>query len=273
MESVEDATKALELYRQEGDNAGIAHALCELAVGVGVVHGRLDEEHRLAEEACHHARLAGDDRRIGQALAAVAAVDPERRADLLSEAAAFLRRAGDLRLIVMAYTNAAYVALLENRLDEADSLLAVALDTVRLTDSPHLEAFIHGNLGLTRLFEGRTKEARAGFSRQLGICVATGLHIDGEGLAGMAAVAVTDENLELAARLFGASRGAGYPPTVVDDPVTERLNRLFFFPARRSFGEDMWDRVQHEGEMLDPAAAADLALSDLDGRAHPSRSP
>ena len=57
-----DAATALELYREAGDHAGIAYALSELALGAGIDAGDLEKEQRLAEAACRHAQVAGDER-------------------------------------------------------------------------------------------------------------------------------------------------------------------------------------------------------------------
>jgi hypothetical protein len=73
------AQVALELYREFDDQQGIAMSLISLAICARRVNDRKNER-AYAEEACRHARLAGDDATLGLSLAELGAAVPAGRA-------------------------------------------------------------------------------------------------------------------------------------------------------------------------------------------------
>jgi tetratricopeptide (TPR) repeat protein len=260
-----EAESALELYRQAGDHAGIAEALCELAIAAAVYADDVAQDRRYAEQACRHARLAGDDRMLGRALARLAAVSGNRRREVLEQAAEYLARVGDYRELAMAYSNTAYVALAENSVPEAVSLLEVALKAVERVDSAYLEMIVLGNLGLAQLFSGDIDRAEQTFGRQLRLCREHGYRNNSEGVVGMAAVAAGHCHYETAARLRGAARAAGYPPAMFDQHIEARLERDYFVPARERYGLGVWRRAEAEGAALAYEQAVDCALNQPTG--------
>jgi predicted ATPase/DNA-binding SARP family transcriptional activator len=251
---------ALALFQQAQDHAGMADALCEIAVGVGVGGRDLDRELQYAQEACQHARLADDERRLGRALCTLAATSGAERSSLLEQGAELLAKVGDFRQIAVGHSNAAYVALTEDRVAEALELLDVALRSIARVDSPFWNMTILGNVGLANLFMGHVDRASEAFDRQLRLCLKHGIRNNGEGLAGAAAVAATEGRYETAAKLRSAARSIGYPPNVFDELINDRLGREFFTPASARRGTARWRRDEEAGGSLSYDEAISYAI-------------
>ncbi|MDQ6819816.1 MAG: hypothetical protein M3076_05660 [Actinomycetota bacterium] len=114
--AIDGMQTAVALYRRANDHAGVSETLSALASAVGVFSGDLAGERRCAREACHHARLAGDDGLLGVALGRLAAVAGDERRTILEQAAELLIPLGNYREVAGAYSTAAYVALTEESL-------------------------------------------------------------------------------------------------------------------------------------------------------------
>ena len=152
--AINRAETALEIYRDVGDDTGIADAMCALAGTRGAIAGSFEQQHSDFEEACRHATIAGDETVLARALAGLALVSSENRVELVEEAAELLSRVGNYRTLAAVCSDAAYVALSRGALDKALSLLGRALDAVGRIDSPWWTMVVHGNLGLAKLFSG-----------------------------------------------------------------------------------------------------------------------
>jgi tetratricopeptide (TPR) repeat protein len=125
-----DAAAALELYRQLGDQAGIAESLVSLGYRqVGL--GRYREAGAIAEHALVAARASGDERAIGWALwlRVTAGEGFDEVRSLAREAVVHFRQRGVTRRIYPLLDAAAYVALSDARYAEALPLLDEALST------------------------------------------------------------------------------------------------------------------------------------------------
>ena len=258
--AIEGTQAALDLYRQGNDDAGISETLSELAVAVGVFHDDLAGERRYAQEACRHARIAGDDALLGRALGKLAAVSGDQRPVILKQAAELLIPLGDYRQVASAYSSAAYVALSEDRIGEATSLLDTALQAVRRIEDPWQTMVIFSNLGLARLFSGDLDQASDAFERALRLRAQHGFENAGEGLAGLAAVAAAQRRDERAARLRGAAHAAGYPPATFDKKIDDRLERDYLAAARTRCGDAAWRAGEQAGEELATEHANAYAL-------------
>lgn len=143
---------ALALFTQAGDHAGISETLCTLAVTVGVFDDDLDGERRYAQEACEHARIAGDDGLLGLALGRLAAPSSDERGVLLDQAARLLAPLGNHRVIASVYSGAGYVAMSEDRMAEAARILEIGLQAAERSNNPYATMVALGNIGLVHLF-------------------------------------------------------------------------------------------------------------------------
>ena len=265
---------ALALYREIGDVAGISDAYREL-VFFYLAAGDTRRRDTCAQAACRHARLAGDDALLGEALAKLVITLPAGEGvATLRQAAELLMPIGNWRPIARAYNNVAFAALKEGRPTEAIELLDVALRLIEERDSPPDLMVTCGNIGLANLLAGNMSGARAAFARQLRICAGQAYRRGAdEGLVGIAAIAASDGRAAQAARLLGAGRAMGYPgPDQADKAMYDQLEREFFAPARASYGLDAWHRAELAGAALsyEQALAAALAEAILPGDKAPS---
>ena len=168
---MEAATAALRLYEQIDDQAGMCLAYCSLTTGARLRgdHGRA---RAYGEAACRHARAAGDDMVLGWALSRLGqTLVPDQGPAALAEAAEVLERLGNYRELANAYSNAAYVALIQGRTDDALELLDVAVPAAQRVRNPETLMIVSGNVGLASLFAGDLERAENAFRRQLELCV------------------------------------------------------------------------------------------------------
>ena len=258
---LESARDALDVYRRAGDHAGPSRALRMLALAEGVTLGNLEQERRHANAACHHARLAGDNTLLGQALGTLAAVSGHERASLLEQSASLLAPLGNYRAIANAHSAASYVALLENHVEEATGYLATALEAAERIDDPWQKMMIWGNLGLARLFSGELHTAADAFEHQIELCDRHSLGTDyaAEGVVGLAAVAAAERQDAIAAQLHGAARAWGHPSTELDKRIGDRLEHDYFAPARARTGLERWTDSELQGASFSLPQAIALA--------------
>jgi predicted ATPase len=267
---IKGARAALALFREVNDHAGMSKALHELAIAASWVTGNTDEERRYAEMSVRHARIAGDDDILGRALGWLAARSGDKRQAILEEAADLLVPLGNYRAIASVYSAAAYVALTEDRLAEAASLLDTALQAASRTDAPYLTVTITANRAHASLLAGNLSAARDEYERtlRLGVQYASRWD-DGEMLAGLASVAAGEGRYEPAARLRGAARSAGYPATASDRLFDDRLERDYFDRARAAYGPEAWRRGEQTGAALSLEEAIAYALAESPHLASP----
>jgi predicted ATPase/DNA-binding SARP family transcriptional activator len=257
------ANAALALYRRADDQAGISDALSALMALAGWL-GDVDNERAFAEAACRHARLAGDDERLGWALAGLAPLLPagERRSTF-EQATELLAQSGSYRELAIAYAHAAYEALKRDEIVEALDLLASALTEADKLDNWTESAFIYCNLGLAKLFSGDLPGARDAFERELRLSAGRVFPVDAsEGLAALAALMARTDRPEQTARLLGAARSLGYP-WGDEQVIYDRLERDYFAPARSRYEPTAWRRAEEAGAALPLEQAISYALAEL----------
>ena len=130
--------------------------------------------------------------------------------------------------------------------------------------APGLSMLLQGNLGLATLLTGEQERADEAFRNQMDWCrklVARPFAC--EGLAGLARVALSRHGLKRAARLAGASEAHRYGQQ--RNPIDERLDAMFFTPARVRSGPETWDPDLREGATLSLAEAIASALETSSG--------
>ena len=241
----------------------MSETLSMLAIAVGVFADDLAGERRYAQEACRHARIAADDGLLARALGRLAAVSGDQRGAILEQAAELLIPLGNYREVASAYSSAAYIALAEDHLREATSLLDRALRAVERIDDPSETAMILSNTGLARLFSGDINDAREAFERALRLRTENALReVADESLAGLAAVAAAEGRYEMAARLRGVTRAFGYPPASFDKRIDDRLERDYLAAARARYGDVAWRDGEQAGAGMSREQAIAYALGD-----------
>jgi predicted ATPase/DNA-binding SARP family transcriptional activator len=244
------ASVALGLYESLQDDAGISAACCMLTP-LSAWLGDRDAQLSFADRACEHARLAGDDGLLGNALGRLVQELPvDERPSVLEEVTALLTRSGNYRQLGITFNNCADRAMKEGRIPEALRLFEMSERAAAKMTTPWLHMRLVGNIGQAHLFDGNHEAARERFAQELQERDIHGFDsaID-FCLAGLAALAARDDQLERAAMLLGAARAAGYANP--DDRVLEeRLEHDFFAPPRARHGEEAWRRSEELGRML-----------------------
>lgn len=202
-------------------------------------------------------------RLLGRALGGLAVVSGERRLTLLQDAAELLRRHGNYREIAKASSAAAYVALTEDRLDQASTLVDTAREAGGKVDDAYLNMNILGNVGLVMLFLARSAQLESRFRGRSSYAASTRREV-GECLALLAAVTAAEQRDELARRLLGAARTWNYPPNEFDRRMEDRLERDYFAPARMRVGTGACCRSEGAGATLSYEQAINEALTARD---------
>jgi predicted ATPase/DNA-binding SARP family transcriptional activator len=259
-------SEAKAIARTLTDPATRAEVLCDCA-GVMSVSGRPEAAAPVADEAFACANATGDAWLIAKTAEAraMAAGSPEELRERVEQTAPLLERVGDARRLVSLLTFAASAALGSGRDGDAATYLHRALPLARELDEH--STWLHGNIGLFALLTGDLEPARNAFREQLTLGRDLVMPLAAsQALSGLAAVAATENKLELAARLAGA--GAAHRSRVPDDPVGARIDSTFLEPARTRLGADGWDTAFGEGAALSIEAAT---LYGLDGPPAPGR--
>ena len=195
--------------------------------------------------------MAGDDRLLGNALARlVRSLPVDERPAVLEEVTTLLTRFGNYRQLIVAFNNCADKAMKEGDYAEALRLFEIAETAAARMTTPWLTMRLVDNIGLAHLFDGSHTAARERFAHELELRDVHGFDSSiNFCLAGLAALAAQNGQLERAALLLGAARAVGYAHP--DDRVLEeRLERDFFAPARARHGEEAWRRSEELGRML-----------------------
>ena len=260
---VEQAGLAHELYRALGDDRGMAESLLRVSYGYGMM-AEYPRSLAAAEAALRHAERTGDEALIGVGLGALAraTVRIDDALPFVNAAVDRLREAGGFEHIAGLLSTNAFAALAEDAFEQAEDLLAGALDAVQRARNPFASALVHGNRGLAALLKGRLAAAAAAFAEQIAVARAASFPtFYMEAFLGFAALAAARQDDHVAALLAAAS-------VVFDDrgvwesekPVYDKVDARFLAPARARVGETAWDRAGDEARSMTVEAL--LALAD-----------
>jgi tetratricopeptide (TPR) repeat protein len=270
-----DATAALELYRQLGDQAGIAESL----VSLGYRHvclGRYRHAGSVAREALAAARASGDERAIGSALwlRATAGQGFDQVHAFAREAVAHFRNSGAIRRIYPLLNTAAYAAIEDARYSAALPLLDEALPAARAVDDRPGIAMIRANQAVAHTMLGNYEKATDAVLEQLALHRDLALRPDAGGgilLLCTAAIAAQRGTRRDAALLAGAasSRFEERPRMAAEELVFNRIHDQLLKPVGES-DPRTWDAAAQAGRRLSDPDAIDIALGALEGRPQPA---
>jgi predicted ATPase/DNA-binding SARP family transcriptional activator len=250
-----DAAAALELYRQLGDQAGVAESLVSLGYRQ-VCLGRYRQAGALAQEALAAARACRDERAIGSALwlRATAGEGFDEVRSLAREAVAHFRQSGAIRRIYPLLNTAAFAAIEYGRYSEALPLLDEALPAARAADDGPGIAMIRGNEAIAHLMITNYEEAADALSEQLRLC--RDLSLD-----------QTVEEALLCTATIAAQRGARHDAALLAGAASSRFEKRRRMAAeelvfRRIEDELLRDLRETDPQSRDSAARAGGAIGD-----------
>jgi hypothetical protein len=250
-----------------------ARAMADPALLSQVLHARSNHEtshggdlhvaEALADEALEWARIGGDEWWAAMAAKAQAMVT-ENAAELrrrVDRAASLLGEVGNVFFLANLLASAAYGALCLGSDHDAREFVRRAIPLTQGLDNSYFWMLLRGNEALASLFTNDVDAAREAFSEELTLCRELVVRpFASEGLAGLAATATVDGNLDRAARLYGAAGRQRYGEP--EDRVTARLHTIYFEPARARLGADAWDNAAAEGAALGFEEAIAYALEE-----------
>jgi predicted ATPase len=233
---------------------------------IRVALGRAAEAVPLLEELVPAARATGQDRLVAQALFSLAQTkpapegdQPQELRDLLEESVRLFRAAGDDWGVALALIPLGDLALLAGDLPGARGMHEEVLRNATAIGDDQMTAQAHNQLALDALLASDLATARTELGRAA--AVHRTLH-DREGTAytleGFAALALTTQQPELAARLLGAADQARRLVGVVVWPFVRPLRERLETFVRASTPE--YDAAFAEGAALDPEQALELAV-------------
>jgi predicted ATPase/DNA-binding SARP family transcriptional activator len=262
-----DATAALELYRQLGDQAGIAESLVSLGYRQ-VCLGRYRQASAVAQEALAAARASGGERAIGWALwlRATAGEGFDEVRPLAQEAIAHFRHSGAIRRIYPLLNTAAYVAIEDARYREALPLLDDALPAARAADDAPGIAIVRANQAVAHLMLNNHQEATDALSEQLGLCRDLSLaHPVERALLCTAAIAARCGARHDAGLLAGAAttRFQKQRRMASEELLFRRIQDQLLTPMRET-DPQTWEADARAGGTLSDDDAIDIALRTLE---------
>jgi tetratricopeptide (TPR) repeat protein len=264
-----DATAAHELYRQLGDQAGIAESLVSLGY-LQVCLGRYRKGGALAEEALDAARASGDEHAIGWALwlRATAGEGFDQVHSLTREAVAHFNRTGATRRVYPLLNTAAFAAIEYGRYSEALPLLDEALPAARAAeDGPGL-ALIRGNEAVAQVMLADYREATDALLEELVLCRDLSLNRPlEEALLCTAVVAAHRGALQDAGLLAGAAttRFQDQPGMAAEELIFRRIHDQLLKHLRDP-DRGTWDAAAQAGGTLSDHDAIEVAIHALDAQ-------
>jgi predicted ATPase/DNA-binding SARP family transcriptional activator len=260
-----DAAAALELYRQLGDQAGVAESLVSLGYRQ-VCLGRYRQAGALAQEALAAARASRDERAIGSALwlRATAGESFDEVRSLTQQAVAHFHQIGATRRIYPLLNTAAFAAIEYGRYSEALPLLDEALPAARAADDGPGIAMIRGNEAIAHLMITNHEKAAEALSEQLRLC--RDLALD-----------QTVEEALLCTATIAAQRGARNDAGLLAGAASTRFEKRRRMAAEelvfrriedqlREANPQSWDSAAQAGAALGDRDAIELALRALENR-------
>jgi tetratricopeptide (TPR) repeat protein len=220
--------EALDLYRELGDEEGIARSMAELG-GVAIAESDLDRAAALYEETAERFRSQGRTSRLATALSNLGAIanirnDPETAVVYFAEAIELARSAGDEDGVSVTLHNLARSELALGRLDRGREALEESLSIAR----------------------------QLGYREVIAYC-----------LSGLAELAMLEADAGRAATLLGASQRLFDDVGAVADPGEEGTQERIEAYVVERLGADRAEQLRAAGA----AAAVDELLDDVACRA------
>jgi predicted ATPase/class 3 adenylate cyclase len=260
--------RALDALVATGDlvNAAMAHSVFGMIVQF---HGDAQRARTLVAQGLALAKQTGDDSLIGGVLGNQGHVlllqgDYAGARASLEGSIVGGRRGGDLWVQAEARATLGDVARCEGDYARAGELYEQALPLFAELDLPSELAAVRHNLAYARLGVGQVDEAERLFAMALRDQQAIGNpHGVAECLGGLAAVRAAQEQLETAARLFGAAAA-----------LRDSIGEVIWWPAERldverthdrliaALGPEAFAAAEAAGRSLDEAQAVSLALRE-----------
>jgi tetratricopeptide (TPR) repeat protein len=261
---IEHAEIALRLYGALGDERGIAESLLRLNDGWNM-EAQHSQAFTAAQEALRHAERTHDPALIGMALGALARATPriDDALPYVRAAVERLRAAGAIERVAALLSTKGFAALAEDAFEQADDLLAEALDLIDDLHNPFTIALVHGNRALAALLKGRLDAAAAAFGEQLTVARATALPtFYFESLLGFAALAAARGEDRRAATLAAAAlRYDDRGVWAAEKPVYDRVDARFLEPAQQRLGHTTWNHAADEAQTMTTDAVLALAAT------------
>jgi serine/threonine-protein kinase PknK len=255
-------SEAEAIARALGDPALLADVLYNHAAILSL-DGRRDVAAPLADEALSWARASGDPWWTAMAAwsRAMAAGSADELRERVEQAALLLEQAGNAYLHASVFQMAGYALLCRGCDREAVRYFQRSAPLVRRLNQPYVWMTLRGKAGFAELFNADTAAAREAFREALMLCrELVVLPAASRVFDGLAAVAVLHNDLDRAARLYGAAVAHRYGEP--RDAVDARLRATFLDPARTRRGPGAWDAAVCEGEALSFTDAIAYALAD-----------
>lgn len=235
-----------------------------------IAFGSTADAEPILRQLVDRARELGDARLLAHGLTGLALTLPFERSaaqvrDLLTEALALFRRAGDSWGIGFVLGPLGQVTLRDGDPHAAATLHREALERAEHIDDDHLRAQALNQLALDAMIAGQADRARAELLRAADVQRRL---LDQEGVAytleGFAAVALAAGSAAVAARLLGAARGTRSRLGVAVWPLLRPLSDALAAAVRAALDPQVHDREHTTGAALRPLDALDLAVARLD---------
>src|SRR5215210_1416258 len=269
--------EGLAMYRELGDQEGIANCLHHMAVMVGYIRGDHEWAAALLEESLGIYRELGDEHGIASLLNALGMVagvqgDLARSATLFEEALTASREAGDAAGVARGLCNLSYTVLLLGDQERAMTLAEEALERSREQGNMLFTFVALNNLGLAAREQGDYERAAAALREALALGWEIGDKLGVvEALEGLAGLAGILQEGQRAGRLWGVAlawREASGAPLADADRA---LHEPHLDAARSRLGGAAWEEALAEGRAMTLERAMACALEEGAGVARSAR--
>jgi predicted ATPase/transcriptional regulator with XRE-family HTH domain len=266
--------EGLTLFRELGDMLGISDSLVTLA-DVFLIQGKYSRASSLLEESLAFYRKAGPLAMVSQTLNLLASADfyqgdVLRAHALLGESLALAREAGDKDNIAYALILIGLVNLIQGETTTAHALLEEGLALARIGGWQERMAWGIYGLGWTAFFEQRYETARSLFEEGLALIHAVGNQVFmAFYLEGLASVSALQDQLALAARLWGVAERLRTALDATVPPVMLHAYEQFRQQVQSQLGEEAFSALWDQGRTM--AQGQVLTIEELAWIVSPSR--
>ena len=259
-------TNSLKLFQELGDRQWSAWVLGRLGWLAREQGDAAPARLRLEETVALYREL-GDEQGIGGQLVTLGEVavlqeDTAWATSLLEEGLALVRKQGHPDSIGWALNHLGHVAQIRGEYEQATRLHEDSLPLFRQRGARYLGlAWAYQGLGETALAQGKTTRARTHLTKALVL-----FHDFGHGpsiawcLAGLAGVAVLDEEPERAAQLWGAAEALRQSIGARHAPAARATRERLMAAAREQMGEGDFMAAWAQGQAMTSEQAIEMAL-------------
>jgi predicted ATPase/class 3 adenylate cyclase len=267
-EAIDLYTESQNAFREIGNKWAVSMALSGMG-SVMLAQGDFERAAKLYEEALAYGRDMGDQntiagRRYDLARVAWSQGDYERAAKMYGETLTIVRKLSNKGAIAGALFDLGSVAWVQGDLELASKRFEESLAIGHEIEGQFTVGYSLNGLGRVAYSRGDYGTAHSLYKNALKMSRETGNHWNiAYSLEALTALAVAQQDMERAARLFGATETFYSQLRFLMSPLERDNHERDMAAAREALGEEVFAVLQAEGRAMTMHEAIEYALQDM----------